>query len=573
MMRRNLAVLCMGATIIMGTRVSGQTVKTETVKANAAGAEAEFKALRDAYLAKYQPLTIQSETAWWDANTTGSDEAFKRREQYQGELVELHSDAAVFSQLKSLKDGGQIKDPILKRELDVMYRNHLAGQGDKELQKKIIALETEVEKTFNAHRGEVDGKPLSENDIRQILSESKDSAQVEKAWKGYMQVGAKIESQLKELVALRNQLAKQRGFKNYFAMKLALQEMEEAELLKLFDELDQLTREPFAALKKDIDAKRAAHFGINPAELRPWHFSDLFFQEAPALEEVNLDDLYKDRDLLAMAKEYYTGLGLACEDILQRSDLYEKPGKSPHAFSISINRADDVRVLCNLKPNVYWADTLIHELGHAVYDKFIGKEVPFLIHEPSHSLTTEGYAMMMGALVKNEDWLVRVLKLPPEQASKLVEAARRNLRAEKLIFARWAQVMVRFEHGMYNNPDQNLGELWWNLKKKYQMLNPPETVNRPDYGAKVHIVTAPVYYHSYLMGELFACQVHNYIGRNVLKIDDPRKTCFAGSKEVGNYLREKVFGPGNKLPWNELTKFATGESLTPKYFAQQYVKQ
>lgn len=506
----------------------------------------DFRQLRDAYLAKFKPLIIQSETAWWDANTTGADEAFERRKQAQNALVELHNDQKTFARLKSKKKAGNIVDPVLKRELDVMYRSHLPGQGNRDLQKKIIALESEVEKMFNAHRGEVDGKPLSENDIRQVLSDSRDSAEAEKAWKAYMQVGEAVEKKLRELVELRNDLANEIGFPTYFAMKLYLQEIDPDELEKLFDELDALTKEPFAELKKEIDSAMAARFGVAVDQLRPWHFGDLFFQEAPGIEGVNLDDLYKDKDLVALAKDYYTGLGTPPDDILQRSDLYEKPKKSPHAFSTNLNRADDIRVLCNLKPNLYWADTLIHELGHAVYDKYIGKDVPFLLHEPSHSLTTEGFAMMVGAMVKNEDFLVKALKLPHDQAAAAVQSARRSLRAEKLIFSRWTQVMMRFERGMYGKPNQNLGELWWSLKGKYQLLNPPETVNRPDYAAKIHVVTAPVYYHSYMMGELFACQVHAYIAKTVLGMDDPTKTSFYGEKKVGDYWKQKIFGPGNR---------------------------
>lgn len=538
-----------------------------------ANPDEDFKKVRDEYVAKYRPLVIQSETAWWDASTTGADEAFERRKQAQSALVELHSDRALFAKLKALKESGNIADPVLKRELDVMYRSHIPGQSDPQLQKKIIALESEVEQLFNAHRGEVDGKPLSENDIRQILSDTKESSKAEKAWKAYMEVGASVAKKLQELAGLRNEVARQLGFRNFFAMKLTLQEIDETELVKLFDDLDALTKEPFAALKMDIDSAMAKRFGLTPDQLRPWHFGDLFFQEAPGIEGVNLDDIYKDKDLLALAKDYYNGLGTPAEDILQRSDLYEKPKKSPHAFSTNLNRADDIRVLCNLKPNLYWADTLIHELGHAVYDKYIGTGVSFLLHEPSHSLTTEGFAMMVGAMVKNEDFLVKALKIPPDQATGLVQSAQRSLRAEKLIFSRWTQVMMRFERGMYDKPDQNLGELWWSLKGKYQLLNPPETVNRPDYAAKIHVVTTPVYYHSYMMGELFACQVHAYIAKNILGLDDPTKTSFYGKKEVGDYWKQKVFGPGNLYSWNEFTRQATGEPLSAKAFARFYVQR
>ncbi len=535
--------------------------------------EKQFCGVRDGYIAKYQPLQTTTDQAWWDANTSGDPAAFKRQEEAKGKLVELHTDKAMFAQLKTFKEGGKVQDPLLKRELLMMYDAFLAGQVDETLQKKIVTLETEVEQIFNTHRSQVDGKALTENDVREVLSKTKNSAEAEKAWKGYMDVGTKVDAKLHETVKLRNETARQLGYRDFYAMQLDLQEIDEKELIKLFEELDNLTRQPFADLKSQIDDAMAKRFGIPASELRPWHYGDLFFQEAPDVEEVNLDTIYTKQDLLQLAKTYYESMGMETDGILSRSDLYEKPGKSPHAFSTNIDRAQNIRVLCNIRPDSRWADTLLHELGHAVYDQYTRPDVPYLLHTPSHSLTTEGYANMMGAMSKNRQFLADVVKLPPDEAKRYGDAAQKSLRTEKLIFSRWAQVMVRFEMGMYQNPDQDLGKLWWDLKKKYQLLNPPETVSRPDYGAKIHIVTAPVYYHSYLMGDLFSCQVQHEIATKILGVKDPRSTCFYGSKAAGNFLKDKIFGPGNLYSWNDLTKRATGEPLTAKYFASQYVNQ
>ena len=49
---------------------------------------------------------------------------------------------------------------------------------------------------------------------------------------------------------------------------------------------------------------------------------------------------------------------LPIDDVLARSDLYEKPKKSPHAFCTDIDREGDVRVLGNIVPNEYWMGTV-----------------------------------------------------------------------------------------------------------------------------------------------------------------------------------------------------------------------
>lgn len=531
-------------------------------------AEIEFVTLCDGYESRFKPLFIQSAKAWWEASTTGSDAAFEAKKAAENKLVELHSDKATFAKIKTLREGGNVNDPVMARELDVMYRAFLPGQADPELQKKIIAIQNECEQIFNTHRGMVNGKEVTENDIRKILGETKDSSEAKAAWTAYIEVGRKIAPKLSEAVKLRNELARKLGYSNYFVMQLALQEIDEKELVKLFDELDSLTASAFAKVKNDIDVARAAKFGISVSELKPWHFGDLFFQEAPQAEGANLDAIYSDADLLALTRDYYQSLDMPVEAILTRSDMYEKKGKSPHAFCTNINRDQDIRVLCNLKPNLYWADTVIHEVGHAVYEQYIDPDLPFLLREPSHPITTEGMAMMFGAFVKSDDFLNRVRKLPADQ-QRLAEAAKKSKMAERLIFSRWTQVMMRFERGMYSNPDQDLAKLWWDLKKKYQLLNPPDDMSLPGYAAKVHVVTVPVYYHSYMMGDLFACQVQDHIAKEVLNMKDPMATCFYGSKQAGQYMKDQIFGPGNLYSWSDLTKRCTGAELNARAFAKQ----
>ncbi|MFO0927945.1 MAG: hypothetical protein U0736_13035 [Gemmataceae bacterium] len=68
---------------------------------------------------------------------------------------------------------------------------------------------------------------------------------------------------------------------------------------------------------------------------------------------------------------------------------------------------------------------------------------------------------------------------------------------------------------MYEDPDQDLNKVWWDLVEKYQQVRRPAGRNAPDYAGKVHIVVAPVYYHNYMMGELFASQVHRDRPRRV----------------------------------------------------------
>jgi peptidyl-dipeptidase A len=155
--------------------------------------------------------------------------------------------------------------------------------------------------------------------------------------------------------------------------------------------------------------------------------------------------------------------------------------------------------------------------------------------------------------------------------AELQDELQRMLTFEQLLFSRWVQVMVRFEHAMYANPDQDLNVLWWDLVERYQGLTRPDNRHKPDYAAKYHVAMAPVYYHNYLLGELMASQVHAHIVAKIVQQPDIWTVTYVGRRDVGDYLRDKVFAPGAVYGWNELIQHATGETLSPQAFAAQFV--
>ena len=166
-------------------------------------------------------------------------------------------------------------------------------------------------------------------------------------------------------------------------------------------------------------------------------------------------------------------------------------------------------------------------------------------------------------------WMEDMQLAPKDEASRnaLAEVARRMNRNKLLIFSRWAQVMFRFEKGMYEDPKQDLNKLWWDLVEKYQMLRRPAGRDEPDYAAKIHIIVAPVYYHNYAIGELFASQVHHAMCRKALGGVSPHNLSYYGDERVGRFVLDHIIKRGTTIGWNELMFEATGEPLSPKAFA------
>lgn len=383
-------------------------------------------------------------------------------------------------------------------------------------------------------------------------------------------MGSLVESDLRRLVMLRNQAAKTLGFANFHAMTLHLNEQDGTELVKLFDELDELTRGPFLAAKAEIDEALSKQCLVKVNELMPWHYHDPFFQESPAVLPADLDQPWKQTDILRVCRDFYRGIGLPIERVLERSDLYEKKGKSPHAFCTDIDREGDVRVLANITPGDYWAGTMLHELGHSVYSSLnIPAELPYTLRGEAHILTTEGTAMMFERLAKRKEFF-KSMGIPLADEAAFGKAATKSLRWRLLIFSRWCQVMLRFEKAMYENPEQDLNQVWWDLVEKYQGIKRPKGRSAPDYASKIHIVSAPVYYHNYMMGELFASQVHHTICKELYPGQVVDSVDYVNNPKVGQFMKEKVFAPGRLYSWSDLIKKATGQPLSAKAFALDF---
>ncbi|MBW6491133.1 MAG: M2 family metallopeptidase [Lentimicrobium sp.] len=554
-------LLLLSIAIVMGTGCSNKTEKMEQ----------ELKTFISEWEAKVEPLQKEAALAYWNASISGKDEDYSKSEQLQFQVSSIFTNKEDFELLKKIKDSGAVTDTLLKRQLEVLYTGYLSNQIDTVLLAKRINMEVEVEKKYSNFRAEVNGNKLSDNEVEEVLKNSVNSDELRAAWEGHKKIGPVVANDVIELVKLRNEIAGSLGFKNFHAMSLELSEQNPDEISKLFDELDLLTRDAFAGLKGEIDTYLANRLNISKEELMPWHYQNRFFQEAPAIYSVDLDKYYSGQNIEKLTADYYTSIGLEINDMLAASDLYEKPGKNQHAYCIDIDNAGDVRILCNIKPNYNWMNTMMHEFGHGVYDKYIDRDLPFSLRNPAHTFTTESIAMIFGRMASNPQWMMDLGLIDEAEKAKIAEDTYRVLRLEQLTFSRWAQVMYRFEKAMYENPEQDLNAVWWDLVERYQMIRRPVGRNEPDWATKIHVATFPCYYHNYLLGELLASQLNHYITANIVKSDDFRYQSFYGNKEAGQYLTNKVFKPGARMYWNDMIENATGEKLTARYYADQFV--
>jgi peptidyl-dipeptidase A len=534
--------------------------------------EKQLQQFITAHVAKVEPLSDRANLAYWNASTTGKSEYYDEFSELQLKIRKAHSDPQEYAFLEDTRKSGKVEDARLARQLDKLYYAYLQNQIEPRLLERIVEVDTAVQEKYNNFRGTMDGEKVTNSDIYTILTTEKDVRKRELAWKASKQVGNAIIDEFLQLVKLRNEAAQRLGFDNYHTLVIVTGEQSIQELDSIFDELGELTAEPFTRLKGELDLILADGYGVAPADLMPWHYHDPFFQRTPLVYDQDLDIYYKDKDVKVLSQEYYAGVGLPVDDILARSDLYDRENKYPHAFSHDLDRKGDVRILCNLQDTERWMETILHELGHAIYSKYHDPDEPWLLREPAHSFTTEAIAMFFGRLSRNAAWMQEMLDLSDEKREEVAEVSEKYLRFQQVLFARWAMVMYNFEKQLYADPDQDLNDLWWDMVEKYQLIRRPPGPPDAGWASKLHFTTAPCYYHNYMLGELLASQLHHHIIHDVFDLDSDNNVSYVGNKALGDYLRREVLGPGARYQWNDMIERATGEPLTPRYFVEQFVE-
>jgi peptidyl-dipeptidase A len=532
------------------------------------GAEAAARAFAHELAERYAEAEKQAAHAGWDAATGGGDEATERAVRWRAECRTHFSDPEGGRKVREWLASGHIQDPLLRRQLALMDLEFTRNALPRETIADLVGRHAEMERVFFDFRAELNGERVTNNQILDILRDECDGAARRAAWAASKQIGAQIAAPLREWVRRRNAAARALGFRDAYAMDLHLQEIDETRMFATLDQLRDLSEAPFRALRAEIDREMAARYGVGTDELRPWHWEDPFAQEAPLMRGVDMEAWFAANDPVELCTPFFSGIGLPVEEILARSDLYEREGKDQHAFALDLDRRGDVRILCNLRPTEKWASTLLHELGHAVYDAGLPRSLPYMLRMAAHTLSTESVAMYFGRLTRDPAWLREVVGADVSEGQ--ARDIRGQLRASMLIAARWMLVMVYFEREMYRDPDRaDLNGVWWELVERMQLIRHPEAdPEGTEWASKNHLSLAPVYYHNYLLGELMASQVSAAIRRETAL---PPERSIAGEPRVGAFFTDRIFSRGASLDWNGLLVHATGEPLDARFFVEQFV--
>jgi peptidyl-dipeptidase A len=515
--------------------------------------------LVDSLQERLQPLEVEFHAAYWDSQIAATPENERRRNDLELQLRSLKGDREAYAAVTAALDE-PIHEPILLRLLEVLRASMTANQMDDEQRARMVELDSSIERDFASHRPEVAGRRLNDNEIEEILRTSSDSELRRTAWEGSKEIGRVVANRVREIARLRNNAAVDLGYADYFQMALALQEIPEDWLFGTLEELERLTDPAFRRWKDELDDKLRRRFGVD--RLDAWHYSDPFFQTLPPDGRISLDPFLVKLDAVDLARRTFDAWDIDLSRVMELSDLFPRENKCQHAFCIDIDRSTkDVRILANVVPGERWTEVMLHESGHAAYDVCIDHSLPYLLRRAAHTFVTEAIALLSGRLVRDATWLTEIAGAPGDEVEQIVHKLRSATAAQNLLFARWVLVVTNFERALYADPEADLDAIWWDLVERFQLVQRPPGRTAPDWAAKIHIASAPAYYHNYLLGDLLASQLLSTI----------RKECggFVGNADAGAFLKERVFRPGSSMRWDALVQEATGRGLSAGDFVAE----
>ncbi len=552
------------------------------------------------YTAKYKDLAYAVSQAEWALNTKivagDSTNAIASRKAKQA-LAEFSGSTENIEKARAFLEQSAVLTALQMKQLNkILYLAADNPQTVPELVKERIAAETaQTEKLFGFDF-KIDGKPVSANQIDEILKSSDKLEERLKAWQASKEVGSTLKEGLENLQRLRNQTVQALNYPDYFSYQVSDYNMSTDEMMALMAQLNRELRPLYRELHTYARYTLAEKYNQPvPAELPAHWLPNRWGQDWSTMVNVegfDLDGVLKSKSpewIVEQAERFYVSLGFDSLPPVfwEKSSLYPLPPgagykKNNHASAWHMDLENDLRSLMSVEPNTEWYETTHHELGHIYYYmSYTNDEVPPLLREGANRAYHEAVGSLLG-LASMQKPFVEAIGLMPASNGKTDDM--QTLLKEALNYIVFipfsAGTMSQFEYELYakNLPQEQYNARWWEIVQKYQGLVPPEPRGEQycDAATKTHINDDAAQYYDYALSYILLYQLHDHIATKILQ-QDPHATNYYGNAEAGNFLRE-ILRPGSSRDWRELLREKTGEGLSAKamlrYFAPltEYLK-
>jgi peptidyl-dipeptidase A len=533
-------------------------------------------------------LSIAAGRASWVQATyiTGDSEALAAMlsERAISAAVEYAKQATRFDQLKLTPEMAR-KMRLLKLSLT------LATPADPKESELLSRLVTGMESLYG--RGQYCREALSAGvapppdtclDIQQIeniLASSRDPRELQDVWNGWHSISRPMKGDFQQYVELSNKGARQLGFKDTGAMWRSKYDMPPDDFARDLDRLWDQVKPLYVSLHAYVRKRLRETYGADvvpangpiPAHLlgnlwaQSWENtypmvappeSGAGFDLSRILRQRKIDE----REMVRIGERFFTSLGFQPlpETFWERS-LFTKPRDRDvvcHASAWQIDYEDDLRIKMCIEIKAEDFATIHHELGHNFYQRAY-KHQPLLFRDSANDGFHEAVGDVIGLSVTPE-YLVKIglLDRAPDASGDIGLLLGRAL--EKVAFLPFGLLIDQWRWKVFSGEitPQNYNRTWWDLKRTYQGVAPPQGRTEQDFdpGAKYH-VAANVPYTRYFLAHILQFQMHQALARAAGCKDPLHRCSIYGSSEAGERL-QKMLAMGQSRPWPEALEVVAG---------------
>jgi peptidyl-dipeptidase A len=536
----------------------------------------------------YQALYRVNSQAQWAALTDVSPLHDAAAEVAGNAYAAFNGNPAIINEAKSLLLRRNDLTDVTVRELEHVLLNAAEyPMTNPDLVAARVAAETAQASTLNSFEFTLHGKPVTVNQIDDLLKTSTDLDERKAVWETSKQSGKALRAGLIKLRDLRNGAAKELNYPDYFTLQVAGYGMTTEEMMKLNEDFMRDLRPLYLQLHTWAKYKLAEKYKQPVPKRIPAHWiNNRWSQEWDGLvEAADLTPYFKGRTaewVAHSAEDFYTSMGFPKlpASFWEKSDLYPVPDGNPrkkntHASAWHLDLQDDLRSLQSIEPNPWWFSTAHHEFGHIYYFmNYTRPEVPALLRTGANPAFHEGFGELTALAAQQVPYLKSRGILPPDFKADanafLLQSALRSGGVPFIYFASGVMAHWEFDAYAHNLPAGEWNRRWWQYVRDFQGIEPPEERSEEwcDPATKTHIDDTPCYYYSYAIAQVFKYQLNDYIARHILH--QPPQSCnYAGSKEVGAFLKG-IMEKGATEDWRKVLKEATGEDLSTRAMLEYY---
>ncbi len=459
----------------------------------------------------------------------------------------------------------------------LFFSKYQAPEEVKPTRQKITELESKIRKIRGERKeGYVDPTTgvfieASENKLRTMMRTHADEEVRKACFNASEAMAVDVLDDYVNLIGLRNEMARQLGYEDFYAYKIELEEaMTKKELFGLFDAIYENTKYAFKNIRK-LEKQM-------PGLRKPWNFGYMMTGDFTKEE----DPYFQFEEALIRWGTSFVALGVDFAGGKLTLDLLDRKGKWNNGFCHwpdlvhyegKTRIPGSARFTCNVVKDQVGSGsmgmhTLFHEGGHAAHLLNSSQTESCLNHEypPACTSWDETQSMFMDTLFSSIEWKTRYA-LNSKGESYPLELYQRKL--DKIFPLIPLDLMAilfvsNFEREIYeakNLTKEKVLQIARKAHKKHfdREIDSLHALNVPH----IYSFDSSAGYHGYGLAELAVTQWREYFYKKYGYIVD--------NPDVGKEMK-KVWALGAALPFKEFVKLATGKKLSAAPFIKEVTK-